>query len=142
MSVEEKARRVISAILEHAAKPEAKRVQWWLRRPDDPAIDDAWVYNGPTLIIGVGPGVGMASWLGNDESYMTTGGVNAEPVLYEVDEWADSEYPAGAEYPIATMVAVIEEFATTGGRADVVEWRDYHPQEDRTIYKGQAAEQS
>lgn len=138
-SYQETSRKVISAIRRHAATPGAERVRWWLDRSDGATSDDVWgSTDGPSLSIGVGPGVGLVVWLDAHDSYITTGGINTGPVRYEIDEWVDAYYPPGSEHPIGIVIEVLEQFIEHGRRPDTVNWGPYDPSQQELIFKGQA----
>jgi Immunity protein Imm1 len=142
-SYDETAHRVLSEIRQHAANPNAERVRWWLDGPNNTVRDDVWgSLDGPSLSIGVGSGFGFAVWLDGQAAFITTGGLNTEPVRYEADEWADVYYPSGSEHPIDTIIDVVRRFADDGRRSDIVTWEPFDHSTQETIYKNQAADPS
>ncbi|MFD1146715.1 Imm1 family immunity protein [Saccharothrix hoggarensis] len=140
MSLPHDGHRILAELLRHAENPGAERVHWWLDSPHGAGRDDGWGEAGPVLSVGVGPGVGVVVWMAGDESFIATGGVNAEPATYEKDEWCDVHYPPRTELPISVVAEVVERFVEDGGRAASVDWQVYDPQAESVTYKGQAAD--
>lgn len=142
MTFAEDAHNFVRHIRAHSASTEANRVRWRLNRPDDSVRDEIWGSSGPTLSVGAGPEVGLVVWVDDEDAFITTGGLNTEPVRYEIDEWADAYYPPGSEYPIDTVIEVLERFIEHGGRPDTVTWEPYDPSQQELIFKGQAEDQN
>jgi hypothetical protein len=93
------------------------------RATDHSAKRECWSYTRGevTLTLGLGPGVGFALWTDGTE-WITTGGVNDEPVTYETDEWTTEDFPAGCEHPIEVILGVLERFVEHGDRSSTVAW--------------------
>ncbi|WP_019818971.1 Imm1 family immunity protein [Saccharomonospora saliphila] len=115
---------IVDTIHDHARRADAvRRKVAVLERADWTTHDDVWgTTTGPDLDIYVGPGVGLLIWACGDETLITSGGQNAEPVAYAVDEWAHQTFPAGVEIPVDSLATAVREFLAHGGRPASVGW--------------------
>ncbi len=96
------------------------------RATDHSAKREFWSYTRGevTLTLGLGPGVGFALWTDGTE-WITTCGVNGDPVTYETDEDVTEDFPAGCEHPIEVILTVLERFVERGDRAGDVGWAPF-----------------
>ncbi|MBB5152517.1 Imm1 family immunity protein [Saccharopolyspora phatthalungensis] len=88
--------------------------------------DRAVVYlvhdNEAELVVGFRGDRGVCLWE-SDDGMVTTGGTNAETIIYGGNE---IPFPPGSEIDAATVINAAEEFAVTGARPTGVDWTSYH----------------
>ncbi|MET9626014.1 Imm1 family immunity protein [Lentzea sp. NPDC006480] len=96
------------------------------RANDRSAKRECWSYTRGevTLTLGLGPGVGFALWTDGTE-WITTGGLNEDPVTYETDEDTTEDFPAGCEHPIEVIIGVLERFVEHADRSSDVGWASF-----------------
>ncbi|MDT7789712.1 MAG: Immunity protein Imm1 [Pseudonocardiales bacterium] len=99
------------------------------RANDRSAKRECWSYTRGevTLTLGLGPGVGFALWTDGADSpeWITTGGLNADPVTYETDEDTTEDFPVGCEHPVEVVIGVLERFVEHEERSSDVGWEPF-----------------
>ena len=77
----------------------------------------------PGLAVGVRGAVGAVSWFGETITEIPEGGSNQEWVEYYLPSGHDNSMPPGSELPIEQVLTTVEQYARTGTRPTVIEWR-------------------